>query len=268
MNRVAYGTAVLLGWSALAGVALAQQDAVSPADTGNALTSPDPNGRSKWASPVSDDASYSYILVDLLEFQRIRNIDAVRWDAMGWFGGDNTRLWIKSEGELYSSPRTGGQWDVQALYGKLVSPFFDLQAGVRYEKHFESNNPQRVFAVIGLQGLTPGRFDIEPALFVSNKGKTSFGFTGTYEMLLTQKLVLQPRFDTEIAFQQDSEFGVSRGVNDVEFGLRVRYEIRRELAPYIGVTFRQSFDATAQRVSREGGVPNALEFVIGLRLWH
>lgn len=224
--------------------------------------------RSKWPGPVADNARYSYVLLDLLEFQRIRNINAVRWDGVGWYGGDNHRLWIKSEGEQYSSSRTGGQFDIQALFGKLVSPFFDLQAGVRYEKHVESNNPQRVFAVIGLQGLAPGRFDIEPTFFVSNKGKTSLSFTGTWEALLTQRLVLQPRFDTEIAFQRDSEFGISRGVNDVEFGLRLRYEVRREFAPYVGVTFRQSFDATAQRVTREGGVPNALEFVVGLRVWH
>ena len=262
MNGVNYGIAVVVGWSLMAGLATAQV-APEPAPVRPGIAEP-----SKWPSPVSDNAHYSYILVDLLEFQRIRNINAVRWDGVGWYGGDSNRLWIKTAGEQYSSSRSGGQWDIQALYGKLISPFFDLQAGVRYEKHFESNNPQRTFAVIGLQGLAPGRFDIEPAFMVSNKGKTSFTFTGTYETLLTQKLVLQPRFETEIAFQRDSDFGVGRGVNDVEVGLRLRYEIRRELAPYIGVTFRQSFEATAQRVTREGGVPNALEFVIGLRLWH
>lgn len=223
---------------------------------------------SKWPSPVDDNARHTYVLVDLLEFQRIRGgINAFRWDALGWYGGDKHRLWIKSGGERYSSSRTGGQADVQALYGKLISPFFDLQAGVRYEKHYETTTPQRVFAVVGLQGMTPGRFDIEPAFFVSNKGKTSMRFTGTYDTSVTQRLILQPRFETEIAFQRDSEFGVPRGVNDVEIGLRLRYEARREMAPYIGVTFRQSFDATANLVSREGGVPNALEFVIGLRMW-
>jgi copper resistance protein B len=116
--------------------------------------------------------------------------------------------------------------------------------------------------------LAPGRFDIEPTFSISNKGKTSVRFTGTYDTLLTQRLILQPRFETEIAFQPDNEFGVARGVNDVEVGLRLRYEIHRELAPYFGVTFRKSFDATAQRVINEGGVPNALEFVVGLRMWH
>jgi copper resistance protein B len=231
-------------------------------------TLPNLSERSKWPSPVDDSANYSYVLFDLLEFQRIRGINALRWDVLGWYGGDKQRLWIKSGGEQYGSSRTGGEADVQALYGKLIAPYFDLQAGVRFEKHFEGNNPQRVFAVVGLQGLAPGRFDIEPAFSISNKGKTSVLFTGTYDTLLTQRLILQPRFETEIAFQRDNEFGVPRGLNSVEVGLRLRYEVRRELAPYFGVTFRQSFDVTAQRVLREGGVPNALEFVIGLRVWH
>jgi copper resistance protein B len=238
------------------------------AGASNVTTLPNLSERSKWPSPVDDNANNSYVLFDLLEFQRIRGINAIRWDALGWYGGDKQRLWIKSEGEQYGSSRTGGEADVQALYGKLIAPYFDFQAGVRYEKHFENNNPQRVFAVVGLQGLAPGRFDIEPAFFVSNKGKTSVRFTGTYDTLLTQRLILQPRFETEIAFQRDNELGVARGVNDVEVGLRLRYEVRRELAPYFGVTFRQSFDVTAQRVLREGGVPNALEFVVGLRIWH
>ncbi len=231
-------------------------------------TLPNLSEGSTWPSPVDDNANHSYVLFDLLEYQRIRGINALRWDGLSWYGGDKQRLWIKSEGEQYASSRTGGEADVQALYGKLIAPFFDLQAGVRYEKHFEINNPQRAFVVVGLQGLAPGRIDIQPAFSVSNKGKTSVRFTCTSDTFLTQRLILQPRFDTEIAFQRDSAFGVARGVNDVEIGLRLRYEIRRELAPYFGVTFRQSFDATAQRVQREGGVPNALEFVIGLRMWH
>ena len=305
MKGLRYLAAALMGWSLIAGFALAQGDAANPAaqvpatemsqqqaqtpqspasmgmagnasaapqsgaaGAGGVRTLPNLSERSKWPNPVTDNANYSYLLVHLLEFQRIRGINAMRWDVLGWYGGDKQRLWIKSEGELYGSSRAGGEADVQALYGKLIAPYFDLQAGVRYEKHFENNNPQRVFAVVGLQGLAPGRFDIEPAFFVSNKGKTLVRFTGTYETLLTQRLILQPRFETEIAFQRDSEFGVARGVNDVEVGLRLRYEIRREMAPYLGVTFRQSFDVTAQRVLREGGVPNALEFVIGLRMWH
>ena len=219
-------------------------------------------------SPVGDSEKYTYVLVDLLEYQRTRGVDVLRWDATGWHGGDRQRLWFKSEGERYSSAGEGGEADLQALYGKLISPYFDLQAGLRVETHFERTNVSRGFAVLALQGLTPYRFEIEPELFLSNKGKVSMRFKASHEWQLTQRLILQPRAETEIAFQRDESFGVDRGVNDAEAGLRLRYEIRREVAPYAGVSFRQSFGAAKDRVLREGGIPNQLQFVFGLRFWH
>jgi copper resistance protein B len=221
-----------------------------------------------WPVPVDDRVNHSYTLFDLLEYQRLRGgIDAFRWSALGWHGGDVNRFWFKSEGSLYSSSTQGGQADVQALYGRLISPYFDFQTGVRVEDHIENGHVTRVFAVVALQGLSPYRFDLEPELFLSNKGKFSTRFTGTYEANLTQRWILQPRFEAELAFQKDEAFGVDRGVNDAEIGLRLRYEARREFAPYIGVSLAQSFGATKSRVTREGGTPNQLQFVIGLRWW-
>lgn len=221
-----------------------------------------------WPSPVDDSEKYTYVLFDLLEYQRTRGVDVLRWDASGWRGGDRQRFWFKSEGEQYSSAGAGGEADLQALYGKLISPYFDLQAGLRVETHFERTNVTRGFAVLAFQGLTPYRFEIEPELFLSNKGKVSMRFKASHEWQLTQRLVLQPRVETEIAFQKDESFGVDRGVNDAEAGLRLRYEIRREVAPYAGISFRQSFGAAKDRVLREGGIPNQLQFVFGLRFWH
>ena len=221
-----------------------------------------------WPAPIDDRVNHSYALFDLLEYQRLRGgIDAFRWSALGWHGGDVNRFWLKSEGSLYSSSRQGGQADVQALYGRLISPYFDFQTGLRVEDHIENGHVTRVFAVVGLQGLSPYRFDLEPQLFLSNKGKLSTRFTGTYEANLSQRWILQPRFETEIAFQKDEAFGVDRGVNDAEVGVRLRYEARREFAPYVGVSFAQSFGATKSRAIREGGTPNQLQFVIGLRWW-
>ena len=236
----------------------------------NATTTlPNLSNAGAWPQPVDDNVAYTYTLFDLLEYQRLRTgINAFRWSTLGWHGGDFNRFWFKSEGSMYSSSRQGGEGDLQALYGRLISPFFDLQAGLRVEEHFEQANVTRVFAVIGLQGLAPYRFDLEPELFLSNKGKFSARFTGSYDMLITQRWVLQPRFETEIAFQKDEAFGVDRGINEAEVGLRLRYEVRREYAPYIGVSFAQSFGATKYRILREGGIPNQLQFVIGLRAWH
>ena len=239
--------------------------AVKPTGT---TTLPNLSERSRWPRPVDDTGTETFVLFDVLEYQRIRDINALRWDLLGWYGGDKRRFWFKSEGEQYSSSRIGGEVDVQALYGTLITPYFDLQTGVRFEEHFEENNVGRVFAVVGLQGLAPYRFDIEPSLFLSNKGKVSGRFTATYDMLQTQRLIVQPRFETEFAFQRDEVFGVDRGINDFEAGFRVRYEIQREFAPYFRVSFRQSFGATKERVLREGGIPNQLQFVFGLRVWH
>jgi copper resistance protein B len=231
-------------------------------------TLPNLSEQEGWPEPTADNANYTSFLSDLLEGQRIAGVNALRWDFLGWYGGDTRRLWFRSEGSVYPSGDPGGEADVQVLYGTLLSPFFDFQFGGRVEQHYERGaSPVRVFAVVGLQGLSPGRFEIEPAVFLSHKGKVSGRFTASLDLYQTQRLVLQPRFETEIAAQQDEEFGVERGISDAEVGLRLRYEIRREYAPYIGVSYRQSFGATRERVRREGGNPNEVQFVFGVRTW-
>ena len=231
-------------------------------------SSSNPARKAGWPEPVGDSAPYTFALLDLLEYQRIGGVDALRWDFLGWRGGDRHRLWVKSEGTLYPAGRVGGQADLQVLYGKLIAPFFDFQAGVRVERHEERDaSPNRIFAVVGLQGLAPGRFEVEPALFLSNKGKWSGRFTASMDLYQTQRLIWQPRFETELAAQADEEFGVEPGVSDAELGLRLRYEISREFAPYVGVAYRQSFGVTRDRVLREGGEPNEVQFIVGVRMW-
>lgn len=235
----------------------------------DARTLPNLSKSAAWPEPVDDRVHYTYTLFDLLEYQRLRgDIDAFRWSTYGWRGGDVNRFWFKSEGSMYSSSRQGGEGDLQALFGRLISPYFDLQTGLRAETHIENASVTRVFAVIGLQGLAPYRFNIEPELFLSNKGKFSGRFTGSYDTLISQRWILQPRFETEFAFQKDEPFGVDPGITEAEIGLRLRYEARREFAPYVGVSFAQSFGATQYRIIREGGIPNQLQFVMGLRWWH
>jgi len=224
--------------------------------------------RSQWPYPIADQLTFSYLLTDLLEYQRISSVNALRWDVVYWQGGDYQRLWFKSEGALYPTSNVGGEFDFQALYGNLVTAFFDFQAGLRFEQHRQSDkNPVRVFAVAGLQGLLPYDIEIEPALFLSNKGKFSGRFTAERDFLFGQRLVLQSRFEAELAAQEDNEFGVNAGINDLEAGIRLRYEISRELAPYVGVSYRQSYDIVRDRVGSEGGAPNVIQFVAGMRTW-
>ena len=196
-------------------------------------TLPNLADRSSWPSPVDDTAMYSFVLFDLLEYQRTSDLDALRWDMLGWLGGDYNRFWFKSEGRKVFTSRESSEVEAQALYGRLIAPFFDVQVGLRYDQRLQRGaNRTRVYAVIGLQGLAPYWFDIEPTLFISNKGKVSARLTATYDVLLSQRLVLQPRLEINAAFQKDEAIGIAAGLNDVELGGRLRYEIRRVRAVY------------------------------------
>jgi copper resistance protein B len=236
----------------------------SPADT---TTLPNLSQRRDWPEPVSDNAIYRYSLFDIMEFQGARDApNAFRWDVYGWRGGDIHRFWWKSEGRMATATSEGSEFEAQALYGKLLSPYFDLQAGVRVDQRIrEGSDPTRVYAVIGLQGLSPYRFDIEPSLFVSHKGQVSARLTASLDLLLSQRLVLQPRLETNLAVQDDEEIGVAAGWNDAEVGVRVRYEIRREFAPYVGLTWKESFGATHRLTTQEGGDPSHFVVVMGAR---
>lgn len=143
-----------------------------------------------------------------------------------------------------------------------------MQYGVRVAGRWgDGPSRARVYGVIGLQGLSPYRFDIEPTLFVSPQGKLSGRFTGTYDVLLSQKLILQPRFETELALQKDEAFGVGSGLNNTELSFRLRYEIRREFAPYVGATWLHSYGGTADLLRRQGGDPTQFTGVAGVRMW-
>lgn len=246
---------LLLAACGLATPALAQQP-------------PDPTDRASWPQPVDDHALHWLARFDVLEYERLGNLDALRWDGTAWAGGDLNRLWIKSAADWYLSSPLGGDVDLQLLYGRLISPFFELVVGARVEQHAERTaTVRRAFLAVGLQGLAPGGFEVEPELFLSNKLQVSGRFTASTDYLLTQRLVLQPRLETEFSLQRDEEFGVEPGFNALEGGLRLRYELWREFAPYIGLAYRSNLGASGARVVREGGNPSALLLAAGLRAW-
>lgn len=222
----------------------------------------------RWPSPVADREVYSFFLFDLFEYQAGRNADGLRWDVVGWVGGDYDRLWLKTEGAHQPSGEDSGEADLQILYGRLISPFWDFQAGVRREWLYSAGpDKTRDFIVIGVQGLAPYWFELEPALFISEDGDISARFTAEFDLLFTQRLILQPRFETEFAFQEVEEFGVGQGINDVELGLRLRYEFRREFAPYLGISWRRDVGETADLTRRDGEDVEDFSLVGGVRMW-
>ncbi len=216
------------------------------------------------AAAEMDDQIYTFFQLDQNEYRLSDDgEDLYAWDAQGWVGTDYDKLFLKSEGEYLLD----GEWEkaeVQVLYSRLISDFFDVQAGVRYD--FEPD-PERAYGVIGLQGLAPQFFEVDAALFVSNKGDVSARFEAEYELLITQRLVLQPSAELDLAVQEVDELGIGSGPSSIELGLRLRYEITREIAPYIGVHYESDLFDTADFTREEGGKVDAVSFVAGVRLF-
>lgn len=185
------------------------------------------------------------------------------WDVGGWTGGDINRFWWKSEGE---GDFDGGiEGEVQALYSRAVAPFWDVQAGVRQDFREDSENPTHL--VLGVQGLAPHWWEVDAAAFLSTRGDLTARVEAEYDQRITQRLILQPRFEVEASASDVPELGLGSGLTHVEAGLRLRYEIAKEFAPYVGVEWSRDLGRTADLTRATGGEPEHTRFVIGLRAW-
>ena len=225
-----------------------------------------------WPAPVNDQEHRLFTLVDVLEYRPntggSQGHDDYRWDVEGWYGGDYNRLWFKSEGQKDTAFKADFDVDFQLLYGRFIQKYYDFQIGPRVETQtFRGRNVTRGLGVIGIEGLVPYNFEFESALFIDQNGAVSARLSLTKDMLLTQQLVLQTRFETNAAVQRVEEFTTGSGLNNLEFGVRLRYEIRREVAPYVGISLDRSFGETATLVRQEGGNPSQIRFAVGVRAW-
>jgi len=202
-------------------------------------------------------------MIDMLEVRPDKGPDVYAWEGEFRYGGDVDRLVVKSQGEGASGHGLE-QAEVQALWSHAVGPYFDLQAGVRQD--FQPK-PRRTYATVGFEGLAPYWFELEGALFLSNKGELSARFEGSYDLRITQRLILEPRVEANLAAQNTPELGQGAGLSDIEAGLRLRYEIRREFAPYVGVHYERTFGDTARFARAAGEDRDDLRVVAGLRVW-
>lgn len=232
------------------------------------VTGQPPHLTQGWVPPVEDRMKFNYVLIDRLEFSSGDAADALSLDAEGWYGGDRNKFWWKAEGTSQLSGRGEGEGEVQALYSRLVAPFWNFQTGLRYDRTWKTGSDRgRTFAVFGFEGLAPYWFELEPTLFVSEHGDISASLAATYEVLLTQRLILQPRLDLNAALQDVPKFGVGSGWNNVELGVRLRYEITRQFSPYVGVTWRRALGGTASRARLSGEDISTISLVLGVRMW-
>jgi copper resistance protein B len=205
----------------------------------------------------------TFIEADQLEYRALDGDDTVTWNAHGWIGGDDHKAWIKSEGTaVVNGAAAQSEW--QLLYSRAVTAFWDVQVGARYDV---KPDPSRGYVVVGVQGLAPYFFDVDAAAFLSDDGDVSARIEAGYEWLLTQRLIAQPSVEVNGAVQDVEELGIGSGLGDVELGLRFRYEIVREVAPYVGLVWERTFGPTADLARRRGADVNDTAVVAGIRLW-
>ncbi len=211
---------------------------------------------------------YYWLNVDQLEQRWQDGPNVVHWDLEGFVGTDTNRVWYRSEGDMRTNGPSGGDFEVQLLYSRHVLPFWDFQIGVARDETFGSGTDhQRTRAVIGLDGLAPYWFEVEPVIFIGDGGDVAARFTTTMDLYLTQRLIAQPRFEINAATKDATDFGIESGVNNVELGLRLRYEVWREVAPYVGVSWIRKLGDTEDLARDKGEEYRVLSFVLGVRLW-
>jgi len=221
-----------------------------------------------WPQPIPDSKLYWMLLVDQLEYRLSDEKDIFAWDLQSWFGGDRNRLVFKSEGDQRTQGASSGEAEFQLLFSRAILPFWDFQLGVRQDRIYGSGPDRaRNFAAIGVEGLAPQWFDVEPVLFVSDDGDASFRLEATYELFVTQRIVAQPRLEVDVAFSDAEKFEVRSGFSDLELGFRLRFEILREIAPYLGVNWSRKLGDTADLAREEGEPVGTLSFLAGIRLW-
>ncbi len=206
---------------------------------------------------------FGQILFNLAEAQVRNGGDGFRWDASGWFGGDIHRLVIESEGEGRFGERIDSA-EVQALYSRTLDPYWNLQAGIRQDL---GAGARRTYAAVGIEGLAPYWFDVEGTVFLSDKGDLLGRAEAWYDQRITQRAILQPRAEFNVAAQDMPGSRIGAGLSTAELGLRLRYEIRREFAPYVGASWERRYGMTARYARESGEDTGGLSLVAGVRAW-
>jgi len=211
---------------------------------------------------MNDAAALGKLLVDQLEWRDGDGTNGPAWDAQAWYGTDYNKLWLKTEGMRLD----GATEDARAelLWDCIVSRWWSAQAGARRDF---GNGPARNWLALGVEGLAPYFFEIEATAYVGDAGRTAARFRARYELLFTQRLILQPELEVNAYGKDDPERQIGAGVSDLQLGFRLRYEIRRELAPYVGVAWLRRLGKTADLVSASGQDPSVWQVLAGIRFW-
>lgn len=226
-------------------------------DEDRAAAIPPPNDH-----PVHDNTIQHYMLLDRLEAWDADPGTGIGWEGLGWVGTDLNRLWLRSEGERSDGHTESA--DLEILYGRSIARWWDVVAGIRHD--FKPGASQD-FAAIGVMGLAPYNFEVEATGYIGESGQTAARFEVEYETLLTNRLILQPLIEVNLHGQNDERRGIGSGLSTAEAGLRLRYEITRQFAPYIGIIHERAFGRTADFRRVEGEDVDDTRVVAGFRIW-
>lgn len=222
---------------------------------------PDTHGM-RMQDHMDDDPVLATVLFDRLEWQDAGDASGLGWELQGWAGDLENRIWLRSEGERRHGSTEHG--NVELLWGRPTGPWWDALIGVRHDL---GHGPSRDWLALGVQGLAPYKFEVSATAYAGRDGRLAATLEAEYELLLTNRLILQPRAELEAYSKDDPERGTGRGISDASLGLRLRYEFHRQFAPYVGYQWERSFGRTADLADAAGEPRSERAWVAGIRFW-
>ncbi len=211
---------------------------------------------------LADQHNFGALLIDRLESVRTDDNTSTTIDLQAWYGRDYDRIVLKAEGAIDNDALDGARSEI--LWGHAVAPYWNAQLGLRYDS---GESPDQTWLALGIQGLAPYWFEVDASAYIGAVGRTAVSVEAEYDLLLTQRLILQPRFEADLYGKDDAKRGVGSGLSEAVLGLRLRYEIRRQFSPYVGVEWAGKYGRTADYTRAAGQDAEEARTVVGLRCW-
>jgi copper resistance protein B len=211
---------------------------------------------------MDDTEATARVLAEQWEWREAARAPEGVWELQGWYGNDRDKLWIRSEGDWVSG--AGAQARAEMFWDRIVSRWWSLQTGARYDV---GDGPGRGWAALGLQGLAPYWFDLALTAYLGDAGALATRLHAETDLRLAQRWILQPEVELNAYDRPDRLRLQGSGVTDTDAGLRLRYELRREFAPYLGVAWQRQWGETAQLMRAAARSPGAVQWLLGVRFW-
>ena len=209
-----------------------------------------------------DDPLITKVMIDQLETRITNGDDPTVLEGNIWIGKDLNKFVLKADIEQVNGETE--ELELQALYSRAIDPYWDLQVGIRQD---QKPTPEKNWFAIGFMGVAPYWFEVDTSLFIGESEQIGLRFEAEYEWMLTQRWVLSPEVEINLHSKDDAATGTGSGLSDTQVGLRLRYEITREFAPYIGVNWNKKYGNTATFAKNDGEKANDTQIVAGIRAW-